>query len=280
MAIRVEDVDVNSDSQYMDGVNTFSEIETAKRWSDPRNAPLGYWRIADNRMTRGRITLLPYGHNSMERIERGYLALRRYGTYKSDGGASAWKPGNDPFLGIVQAGGLAEFDAQQLIDLGWYRKPGRNAKSSHLEVWKKVTAAMEQGLSQEDAVLKVMPQLEGRDLGEYQCELCPDRVFASRTLLRRHESMSHPEDVRSREIRDSVAGAIRESGSNQTSVIDAIEALVKQMAMQQAQAMVAAQASPPEPQGMAAGASDTDEPARRGPGRPPKSSYETGAQSE
>lgn len=260
MTMVYEDVDL--DTQYAEGVNTVSEIETANRWTDPRNAALGYWRVPDDRMPRGRITLLQYGHNSMERIDRGHQRLPRYGTYKSDGGAGAWKPWQDPFLGIVQRDGLREFDAQQLIELGWYRAPGRLAKSSHRELWKKVTAAMDLGLTQEDAVIHVMPQLAGHDLGEYRCEICPDRVFSSTQLLRRHEALSHPEDVRSREIRDSVAGAIRESGGNQQSVVEAIEALVRQMAMQQAQAMVASGepvvASAPELVGMEYMEADTE----------------------
>lgn len=235
MALRVEDLDL--DGQYEAGVNSLSEAElVAKGWNDPRAAPIGYWRIPDARMTRGRVTLLQYGMNALERLERGHQQLRAYGTYKSDNGPGGWVPWQDPYLGIVQRDGLREFDAQQILDLGWYRRPGRMAKQSHREVWKRIQTLIDDGMTEEVAVRTVLPQLREHDLRTYVCDYCPDRQFASAALVRRHESLAHREDVRSREIRDSISEALRESGANQGSVVTAIEHLVQAMAAQQAAA--------------------------------------------
>jgi hypothetical protein len=234
MAIAIEDAvaGIDSDSSYESGFASLGERELqAKGWNDPRNAPIGYWRIPDDRMPRGRITMLQYGQNALERIEReAGVQLRNYGTYKSDGGIGAWKPWTDPFLGIVQRNGLAEFDAQQIVDLGWHRPPTRQSKDSHRAAWKPVQALIDDGMSQDDAVKTVMPQLRGRTLKDYICEFCPSRRFNTLANLKSHESLMHKDHVLSRGIQEAIVNSQKENGGGQEKIVEAILTLVQQLA--------------------------------------------------
>lgn len=237
MATAIDEISsIDSDVQRESGFANVGDAElVAKGWNDPKNAPLGYWRIPDDRMSRGRITTLLYGQNALERLERGDgIQLRRYGTYRSDGPTGSWHPWMDPFLAIVQKGGLHEFDAQQIIDLGWHRPPKRNAKDSHKIVWKPVQALIDLGTDQDEAVRTIMPQLKGRDLKDYACEFCPNRVpFSELAHLKNHESLMHKDHVLSRGIQEAIVNAQKETGSGQGEIVNAILELVKQMAASQ-----------------------------------------------
>ncbi len=210
---------------------------TAENWSDPVRAGLSYYRVPDQRMPRGRITLLQNGNNAIEMIEyRDYQSLRsRYGGFKSANQIGDWQR-NDPYLGIVQRNGLHEFDPQQVHDLKWHHAPTRDSSTSHLVIWQRIQARLDAGMDREAAILAVLPQLEGWDLAEYPCALCPGRVggaFATPETLEAHRSVMHKENVQTEGTRDAVSAALQTSGSNMGDLVSALTLLVEQMAAQQ-----------------------------------------------
>lgn len=216
---------------------------TADNWQDPVRAGLSYYRIPDRRMPRGRITLLQNGGNAMEMIEhRGYQSLRSvYGGFKSANQMGDWQR-TDPYLGLVQRNGLHEFDGAQIQSLKWHHLPNADSTQSHRLVWQKIAAVMGAGADRETAILTVLPQLEGFDLGEYPCKLCPNRVggaFTTPESLEAHRSVMHEQNVQTEGTRDAVAAALQSSGTNMNDLVGALTALVSQMAQQQATALVA-----------------------------------------
>lgn len=249
------DVDAGADVSGLD-VTEYSERQmVAKGFStaDPREARLGYWRLPDDRMERGRIVIAQYGRNADDQIDiDGHQRLRRYGEYKSNGGPGAWQPWRDPWLGIVQRNGLREFDRQQIIDLGWHRRPKRSDHESHKQIWQRVDALMtEQGMAEREALDRVFPQLAGVAFTDAGCNLCPARVFANLEQKHKHDAVAHKEEVRSRETREAIAAAISESGQSNTELLSALTNVVTMLAQGQAAEIV-----------------------KRGPGRPRKDAAE------
>lgn len=229
----------SADVDVVGSIDGFQELPESRlitsRWNDPRAGSVGYWRVRDDRMTRGRITLLPYGRNAGERQDReqDYVQLRRYGSYKSNDAPGSWQPWRDPFLAIIQRGGIVEFDAQQIKDLGWHRRPVRNAYQSHRELWAKIDALMATGLSEREAIDQVMPALAGVIFEDAPCELCPGKIFSSLALKHRHDSIVHKEEVRSRETREAIAQAISESGGQNADLLSAITQAIQALAANQ-----------------------------------------------
>lgn len=185
-----------------------SMLSKAPEWFTPPadEAPLGYWRRPDNRY----VYLAQYGDNGTERkLERGHerLGALRYGSYPSAGTAT-WQPKDDPLYPLVVRGGLGELPGEQIKGLGWHRAPDRNARASHRKVAELVEQAMQaRGISREAAVLAVMPQLEGIDLADYTCAMCPGRLFPTQASVLAHESVVHRDAVQSRSIGQAVAEA-------------------------------------------------------------------------
>ncbi len=239
---------------------------TADNWADPVRAGVSYYRVPDRRMPRGRITLLQNGNNAMEMIEhRGYQSLRpKYGGYKSANQIGDWQR-SDPYLGIVQRGGLHEFDAQQIHDLKWHHTPTQDATTTHLVVAQHIQSRVNAGATRDEAILAVLPQLAGWDIAEYPCALCPGRIggpFATLANLEAHRSVQHRENVQTEGTRDAVAAALQTSGGDMSKLIEALTAVAAGLAAQQ----VANAAIPEQP--------------KRGPGRPPKSAAETDTETE
>lgn len=239
MAIDLSRVDVDAEVSNLSGVTELTDQQMrVKGWltTDPREAPLGYWRLPDARYPRGRITISQYGRNADDQIDReGYQRLRQYGTYKSNGGPGTWQPWRDPFLAIVQRDGLREFDAEQIIELGWHRRARRSDHDSHKAIWQRVDRLMaERGLSERQALDAVFPQLAGRELADVGCSLCPGRMFATLDQKHRHEAFAHKEEVRSRETRDAIAMAISESGQSSADLLARLTDVVTMLAQQQA----------------------------------------------
>lgn len=244
------DFDIGGQASASDSQVMSEQDLVARGWNDPRVSPLGYWRIPDDRMTDTgfRITILQYGANSNERTERGHEKIPRYGTYKANDSMGQWRPWTDPYLAIVQRGGIREFDAQQIIDLGWQWRPTRQAKDSHKQLWKAVDAAMAGGLSETDAIYAVMPQLRGRDLTAYLCEFCPGRKFPSSASLHSHQANRHEANVRSKEIQNAITGAMKQSNGGNDELKQAMAVILKLLADRGGES----------------------EPEKRGPGRPRK----------
>lgn len=211
---------------------------TARNWSDPVRAGVSYFRIPDRRMERGRITLMENGQNAMERVMyREYVMLQRYGGYHGASHPADWQR-VDVYLGIIQRGGIHEFDAQQIIDLCWHYRPGRDATDSHRLIWRDIDRYIDQGMSEQDAVYTVMPQLVGRDLTIQTCEACgPERRFSTAESVRQHRAIMHKADVQTLGTRDAIAQAIQQGssggGADMTQLIDVMTQLVQQLAATQ-----------------------------------------------
>lgn len=254
--------DVDTEVASISGVSELTDQQMrAKGWltTDPREAPVGYWRLPDDRMERGRITLSQYGRNADDQLDReGYTRLRQYGTYKSNGGPGAWQPWRDPWLGIVQRNGLREFDRQQIIDLGWHRRPKRSDHESHRQVWQRIDALMtERGLTEREAIDRVFPQLVGVEFTDVGCNLCPGRIFATMAQKHKHDAVAHKEEVRSRETREAIAAAISESGQSNAELLAALTNVVTMLA--QGQSSETVKRGPGRPRKDATASSDDDE---------------------
>jgi hypothetical protein len=205
---------------------------TARNWSDPVRAGVSYFRIPDRRMPRGRITLLENGQNAMERVMfREYVILQRYGGYHGANHPADWQR-NDVYLGIIQRGGLHEFDAEQIVELTWHYRPGREATQSHRLIWAEIDKMIAQGIAEPDAIVAVIPQVAGRDLTIQTCEACgPDRRFKDAESVRQHRAIMHKEDVQTVGTRDAIVQALQAgggSGSGMDRLADSMAALVEQ----------------------------------------------------
>jgi hypothetical protein len=125
------------------------------RWTDPVRAGVSYFRVPDKRMPRGRITLMENGQNATERVMyRDYQLLRQYGGYHGANHPADWQR-TDVYLGIVHAGGIGEFDAEQVMDNWWHLRPGRDASGSHRLIWGEIDRLIGGGVPEEDAILTV-----------------------------------------------------------------------------------------------------------------------------
>jgi hypothetical protein len=213
------------------GIDDGEPQRVAENWLDPIRAGLAYYRMPDRRMPRGRIVLLQNGMNAMEMIQyRDRQTLSRYGGYHGANQINDWQR-TDPFLGIIQRGGIHEFDAEQIIDMQWHYEPGPDAGGAHRWLWERIGNLMQRdGLSREEAVCRVMPQLAGYDLEDYPCALCPGRHFTQPEHRDAHRSVMHPDNVQTEGTRDAVAAALATSGSNMGDLVSALTLLVEQMA--------------------------------------------------
>ncbi len=244
--------------EHVDAVQGLTELapdriaRAPQQWQDPVRAGVSYFRVPDDRMVRGRITLLENGQNAVERVMyRDYALLRRYGGYHGASHPADWQR-TDVYLGIIGQGGIHEFDAEQIKDMTWHYRPGRDASQSHRLIWQAVDRYMAQGMTEQDAVYTVMPQLVGHDLTVQTCEKCgPNRRFRDAEAVRSHRAIMHKADVQTVGTRDAIAQALQAGGSDMGQLVSALTALVEQMAAQQ---------------------QTTDEAPRRG--RPPKADSE------
>lgn len=232
-------------------VDGLTELDTGRvqrvprKWHDPVRAGVAYFRLPDSRMPRGRIELLQNGQNALERVMyRGQEMLARYGGYHGAGSEADWQF-NDKFLAIIMDGGLHEFDREQIVDLFWHYRPGRDAPRSHRLIWEQIDRLIGQGLSEDEAVLTVMPQIDGVDRTPQTCEACgPDRYFRDAESVRRHRSVMHPDDVQTVGTREAIAQAIS-AGSGSAALdklADAMAAMVEQN--RQLMELLAAQNAP------------------------------------
>lgn len=187
------------------------------------SAPFGYWRKPNGYITWGQ-----YGPNGLPKSLRGWTPLASYGQRPQSGGAGAWKPEFDPYLMIIARGGLHEFPVEQVIELGWHRKPRHQAHASHRLVWEDIERSISAGVDRDDAIRSVLTQFVGRDIPEdITCEFCPDKVFSTAADVRNHEAVAHKDDVRQRELRDSITTALKTSGGGGNSgQLDALVGLI------------------------------------------------------
>ncbi len=194
---------------------------------DPRSVAYGYWRKPN-----GWVTFDQFRHNTYDRFVRGWNMLIQYGEYKLIG-QPGWDPHRDPYAALVAKGGAHEPPPEQVLALRWHRRPDRNDRGARARVWALIDAELQRGLDEPDAVEAVLPQLKAstwRTWRDYRCQFCPQRVFNTESDVARHESVMHREDVRSREIRDSISSALESSGSQQAPLLEAVVAVLAQLA--------------------------------------------------
>ena len=196
--------------------------------NDPNSVSYGYWRKPD-----GWVRLSQYGQNSMDALLRGHQMLPRYGQFSPPGGAGPSDPlRNDPLVMLVRNGGAHEVLPVQVQSLGWHRRPTASAKGSHHLVWQAVETAIARGMDEQDAIEQALPQLTGsgwREWVDHLCQFCPQRVFNSAEDVARHESVMHKEDVRTRELKESISAALKEGGGQQNALMDVVVTLLARM---------------------------------------------------
>ena len=196
---------------------------------DPRSVAYGYWRKPN-----GWITFEQYRHNTLDRFMRRWSMLPQYGEFKLIG-QPGWDPHRDPYAALVAKGGAGELPPDQVLALRWHRRPDRTERGARSRVWVLIDQYIQRGLEIQDAVEAVLPQLVGTDWREwrdYHCQFCPQRVFNTASDVARHESVMHREDVRSREIRDSISDALTKSGAQQAPLLEAVVAVLGQLAQE------------------------------------------------
>lgn len=192
------------------------------QFADPNESLYGYWRKPN-----GWITFHQNGPNSVELFFRGWMALPAYGTYPPPTHARPSAQVGDPYFDLVRRNGLKELPAEQVLALGWHRKPSGQAKRSHRLVWERVEAYLQSGLEEADAVRAVLPQLQAAAWQEHACPLCPDRRFLEAAHLEKHQAIVHAENVRTRELRDSLVAAMQGTSQGQGELIEQLVTVLK-----------------------------------------------------
>lgn len=171
-----------------------------------QDAPWLYWRLPD-----GRVQLLKGGPNGLERAMRGGVPLSAYGQIKR--ATRGRETEQDEFSVLVQRNGAHELTAQQVMGMRWHRRPKRNDTWSHKTLWQRIDALIMRGYAEREAIDEVLPQLRGVELPEpVLCGNCHGREFLTRDDLNKHEGIMHREDVRTREMRESISDALRTQG--------------------------------------------------------------------
>ncbi len=214
--------DMISDPGQLGRVSGFQQFGI----DDPRSVAYGYWRKPD-----GWITFTQFRHNTIDRYRRHWMSLDHYGEFKLIGQAG-WNPHTDPYAALVARGGAHELPPEQVLALRWHRRPGRNDRGAVSRVWALVDQQIRQGLPEQDAIEAVLPQLVAtgwREWRDYHCQFCPQRIFNTPEDVARHESVMHRDDVRSREIRDSVSDALAKGSDQQAPLLEAVLAVVAKM---------------------------------------------------
>lgn len=234
---RIRDMEMLPDIQGVEDAAPERIQRVPQKWSDPVRAGVSYFRVPDDRMPRGRITLMQNGQNATERVMyRDYQLLRQYGGYHGASHPADWQR-NDVYLGIIADGGIGEFDAEQILDMTWHYRPGRNASESHRLIWRAIDRLTAQGMLEADAVYAVMPQIEGHDLTVQTCEKCgPEKRFRDAEAVRHHRAVMHKDDVQTLGTRDAIASAIQAGGSGLEKLVEQVmaqNALLMEMLQQQ-----------------------------------------------
>jgi hypothetical protein len=204
-------------------INATSQIAKSKGEADA-----AYWKSPHN----GWVNIMPVGANATEQLMEGYRPLQKFGYFFLANGAGGWIPAYDPYLRIVEMGGFDEFPADQVISLNWHREPRGSSKQSHKLVWKHVKAYLDRGLSKNEALVAVFPSLAGviETVGSFKCDYCPDRWFNEEVHLRKHESVIHQDDVRSRETREAIVQAAQTGQQKDSELMTLLAGLLGEVA--------------------------------------------------
>lgn len=173
------------------------------------SAPYCYWRKPERvdpdtgAVTPGDIVFGQAGANGVRTKTRlRFIMLPQYGEYPFNSGRGGWDPLIDPYLRLLEKGGIREFSAAQIKEHQWHIRP-------HRVLRRQIEAYEQQGLSREQALLQVMPQLAGEDLTVHRCPSsgCP-RTFISQSHVDKHAGIAHKEELRNRDLQNAIAKAI------------------------------------------------------------------------
>lgn len=188
-----------------------------------------YWKRPD-----GSIVVDQFSSNSTTPNTLRQWRKLNYGDFEYSGRTGNWTPRIDPFRSLLEAGGIVEFEAAQIIELNWHRRP-------HPVLERAIGLLVGRGSSREKAILTLMPQLETTELETHRCGFCMDRVFNYDRDLRRHEIVMHRDEVRGREITRAVTGAVTENTDGKTSAMEPLLRMLAEAAVQNASIMPALQ---------------------------------------
>lgn len=157
----------------------------------------GYWRKPDGTITFGAFTV-----NGLRTLTRKkFMPLYEYPQFTNDPNkAMRWDPMHDPYRLMLEAGGIKEFGLEQIVELGWHRKPHRVLQAQ-------IDKLRATGVSAQEALETVIPQLRGFTRTDVPCPLCPGRVFNSEEELSSHDIL-HKEDVQTRRLGDAISKAL------------------------------------------------------------------------
>lgn len=190
-----------------------------------QDAPWLYWRLTD-----GRVQLLKGGPNGMGRAMRGDQPLAAYGMVRR-ASRNGLPTQNDEFAILVQRGGARELSARQTLGLHWHRRPLNSDTWSHKTLWQSIDQLIATGVEERAALNTVLPQLVGVEIPEpKRCEFCHGRLFLTRDEALKHESVMHREDVRTRELRDSITTALSSQNKDGGDMAELVKLMAQTLA--------------------------------------------------
>jgi hypothetical protein len=170
-----------------------------------------YWKKPENQangepcIEAGWVTIGSANPIEIDRQEeKGMIPLRKYGkfAYPFDR-ASGVDVSRERYKIILQSGGAHEFPVEQILELGWHRRPPyRGVK---------------------------FPQLRGVEIHDVRCPVCR-RVFLNGDLLAKHESVVHRERSTNNQLARAIADA---NQSGNAPVAEALKLLAEGQAATQ-----------------------------------------------
>lgn len=179
---------------------------------------VGYWKKPN-----GEIIVSQTGANGMRtNATKGLLFLARYRQMKLNGGAGSHNMLTDPYGPMLAQGGIVEFGAAQIIELGWHRKP-------HPILERQVAAMQAAGVAREDAIRRAMPQLADVSWEDHPCPHCRGRVFNSEGELASHEIM-HSDEKRDRRLSDAMSRAMGAASEQGAAMVGPLMDVIRELA--------------------------------------------------
>jgi hypothetical protein len=163
------------------------------------------------------------GQNGMRtNAGKGMLFLSRYPQVKLNGGAGAHNMLTDPYGPMLAAGGVTEFTVAQVLELGWHRRP-------HPLLERQVAALVQTGLSRDEAIRRVIPQLASATWEDHPCPHCRGRVFNTAAELGNHEIM-HADEKRDRRLSDAMSRAMGAASEQGAAMVGPLMDVVRELA--------------------------------------------------
>ena len=167
----------------------------------------GYYRVASNNyITTGPV----WAEEKSRREEKGDEILRKYGFFQQGPRSNT----ADRYRKILENGGVREFCLEQILELGWHRKPPKGIK---------------------------FPQLEGLSPIDHKCKYCGKVVLGCKVVRgedgsveleedelnrRRHEAIAHKEISNQEQLGRTLATALAQlPGGGSGSAGDSSQAL-------------------------------------------------------